>query len=547
MEILGAIGLFLLGMSLLTEGLQAMTSDGLARIIKTMTQSKWRGLALGTGITALLQSSSATTLLTIGFVNSGVLSFQQAIGVIFGTNLGTTLTSWLISTIGLNFSIKTLALPMIGIGVLIKFSKLRSFHAIGTGLCGFGLLFFGIDLLQSGMSDYAQHINLEIFQTDSFLSRLLIIFIGLLMSLIMQSSSAAMAATLTALFGGLIEFEAACYLVIGQNVGTTLTAVLGAYNASVAAKRTAGAHVLFNILAALMAVIVLPLFLFSYQWVDENLFAVDAPMALSFFHTLFQILGLVICMPFTSLIAKKLETWISPSVDSFAVHFTRELCLKEITGPKVALSIINNKLTEIFYLIETDVSKEKFKLSAPEIFNHCYIYISQIKMHNFDEEGQEVRLELLRALENLRAAHQAEIDEFTLKRLDSLIALSELRTMIEFHLSKMHEHLKIDVNEYVPDWNEENSLTEFSHIQQKYQTIRFDLLKKGAGLGLDHFTLGRYLDVLKNYILRATHLMKTHQHLSKVNRLSAGLGEDDLSYKESESDSRPESSFEDRY
>lgn len=547
MEILGAIGLFLLGMSLLTEGLQAMTSDSLSRIIKYMTQSKWRGLALGTAITAVLQSSSATTLLTIGFVNSGVLSFQQAIGVIFGTNLGTTLTSWLISTIGLNVSIKAMALPMIGIGVLLKFSKLRSLHAIGTGLCGFGLLFFGIDLLQAAMANYAEYITLEIFDTETFASRLLIIIIGLLMSFIMQSSSAAMATTLTALFGGLINFEAACYLVIGQNIGTTLTAVLGAFNASVAAKRTAGAHVLFNILAALMAVIVLPIFLFAYQWVDLNMFTIDPPMALSFFHTLFQILGLLICMPFTSLIAKKLESWIAPSVDSFAVHFTRELCLKEITGAKVALSIINNKLAEIFFLIETEISKEKFRASAPEIFNHCYLYISQINMHNQDEEAQEIRLELLRGLENLRAGHLTEVDEFTLKRLDSLVALGELRTMIDFHLTKMHDHLKIDVVEFVPDWDEENSLADFSHIQQKYQSIRFDLLKKGASLGLDHFTTGRYLDVLKNYILRATHLMKTHQHLSKVNRLSAGIGEEEASYKESESDSRPESSFEDRY
>lgn len=546
MEIIGGIGLFLMGMSLLTQGLQSLTSDKLSRLLRSMTQSKWRGLALGTFITALLQSSSATTLLTIGFVNSGVLSFQQSLGLIFGANLGTTLTSWMVSLIGLKLSMKTFALPMIGIGVFLNFSKAKFLQGVGPGMTGFGLLFFGIDLMQSGMSTYAELIPYGMISAEHLISKILLVLMGMLMSVVMQSSSAAIATTLIALFGGVIEFESACYLVIGQNVGTTFTALIGAYNASVCAKRSAAAHVLFNLVAAILAFTFLPIFLFFYYLAIESGHALDAPIALSLFHTISKLLGVFACMPFSDKMASLIQRFIEKKGENFLEDFVKELSLKEITGAQVALALISKKMAELFELIIKESPELKSPEVGPEILNHCYTYIAHINLHELDEHGQEIRLELMRALENLRGALQNGIDPIVVEKLNMTVNFNELTREIQAHFERMLDHLKIDLTQYEPDWTIAQSQEEFSENQKIYQRLRFDLLKKAPTLGLDHFHLGRYLDVMKNYLSLYTYLVKTHQHLTNVNHLRVTLL-DEINYTEPESGPDHESPSEYRY
>lgn len=535
MEIIGGIGLFLMGMSLLTQGLQSLTSDKLSQVLRSMTQSKWRGLFLGTFITALLQSSSATTLLIIGFVNSGVLSFQHSLGLIFGANLGTTVTSWIISAVGLKISMKTFALPMIGIGVFFNFSKARFLQGVGPGLTGFGLLFFGIDLMQSGMASYTDLIPLGLISAEGLLAKIILVCFGTLMSVLMQSSSAAVATTLVALYGGVVDFESACYLVIGQNIGTTFTALIGAYKASIAAKRTACAHLIFNLISSLLGFLTLPLFLYGYALSLEGGHELGAPMALSFFHSFLNILGLLVCMPLTTHLAKWIESWVKKSGDDLLETFQKELSLKEITGPQVALSLISKKMAEIFELLIKGHPQIRDKEVGPEILNHCYVYISHIDLHHLDENAQEIRLELMRALENLRGAMSAQLDQMESEKLKSLISFQDYTQAIEGHYQRMMDHLKIDLLEYEPDWTSEDSEREFQDAQGIYQKVRFELLRKAPQLSLDHFQLGRYLDVMKNTSTQYMHLMKTHHHLTKVNHLRVTLL-DDLNYTESESD-----------
>ena len=247
-NVIGGIGLFLLGMMMLTNGLKELAGDALKKWLNRFTGGTLSSVMSGTVMTILMQSSTATTLLTIGFVSAGLLTFAQSIGVIIGANIGSTSTGWIISLIGFKISLSAMSLPLIGVGVFTQFIAPRDFKTYGGIVTGFGLLFFGIDVLQKGMETAQDSISFDSVTAATIGGKVLLIIIGLIMTVIMQASSASMAATLTALFAGAIDFEQAVYLVIGQNIGTTATALVVAIGASVAAKRTAMTHVLFNVI-----------------------------------------------------------------------------------------------------------------------------------------------------------------------------------------------------------------------------------------------------------------------------------------------------------
>ena len=296
--ILGGIGLFLLGMILLTEGLKALAGDSLRGFLARFTGGRFKSLAAGATIPAVVQSSSATTLTTIGFVSAGLLSFQQSVGVILGANLGTTSTGWLVSLLGLKFSIVGLALPLIGLGALTRLLARGRFAHVGLALAGFGLIFVGIDTLQAGMEGLAARMEPRDFPDARVGGRLLLVLIGIVMTVVMQSSSAAVATTLTALHTGTVGLDQAAALVIGQNVGTTVTAVIAAIGATVAAKRTALAHTLFNVLTGVLAFIVLP---WAVDLLDmqQRVLETNSPaILLAEFHTAFNLLGVLVFLPF---------------------------------------------------------------------------------------------------------------------------------------------------------------------------------------------------------------------------------------------------------
>lgn len=309
-QLAGGIGLFLLGMILLTDGLKSLAGDTLRNVMERFIRGPVSGLAWGTGITALIQSSSATTLMTIGFVSAGLLSFNQSIGVIFGANLGTTSTGWIVSTVGLKLSMSVIALPMIGIGAIVRLLAPSgrgggfSWASLGIAIAGFGLIFVGIDTLQLGMSTLAERINPADFPGLSPLGLPLLILIGAVMTVVMQSSSAAVATTLAALHANAITLEQAAVLVIGQNIGTTVKAGLAAIGASIPAKRTAMAHVAFNVGSAVIALLALPIFLKIMRYMSSG--TDDAvslengeAVGLAAFHTAFNVLGVLVFLPLT--------------------------------------------------------------------------------------------------------------------------------------------------------------------------------------------------------------------------------------------------------
>jgi phosphate:Na+ symporter len=343
--VLGGIGLFLLGMVLLTEGLKAAAGDALRRGLRRSVRGPISAIASGAAVTALAQSSTATTLATIGFVSAGLFTFPQAVGVIFGANLGTTSTGWIVAWLGFKVSVGTLALPLIGVGALLRLLTRDRVAAGGLALAGFGLIFVGIDTLQLGMRDLAARLDPGRLPGDTLTGRLALVAAGAATTVVLQSSSAAVATTLTALESGAISLPQAAALVIGQNVGTTVTAALACIGASTAARRTAVAHILFNAGTGAIAFLILPQFLALSRDVAAELQGNTGTLALAAFHTSFNVLGLLIFAPWMSrfasavarivpergpLLTRRLDTTVT-AVAPLAIE-AAQLTLREILG-----------------------------------------------------------------------------------------------------------------------------------------------------------------------------------------------------------------------
>jgi phosphate:Na+ symporter len=292
---LGGIGLFLLGMWLITEGLRLAAGPSLEQLLGRWTSSRLRGLMSGTLLTAVLQSSSAVTVAAIGFVNAGLMTFQRGVWVIFGSNLGTTLTAWIVALIGFKFKVDALALPIIGIGALLRvFAPVERYRSLGMALAGFGILFMGIEVLASGFGSLGEQIDLH----DARFGLPWMILLGIVLTALMQSSSAAIAVVLSAVAAGLVGFSDAAAVVIGANVGTTSSALLATIGATSHAKRLAIAHVLFNVVTAIVALALLTPLLKLVMLIGEDAgHAGDWTTLLALFHTLFNLLGVLVMWP----------------------------------------------------------------------------------------------------------------------------------------------------------------------------------------------------------------------------------------------------------
>ncbi|MFP4295931.1 MAG: Na/Pi cotransporter family protein [Halothiobacillaceae bacterium] len=307
---LGGVGLFLLGMRLMTEGLKVAAGDTLREILARGTATTGRGILSGVVITAMVQSSSAVIFATIGFVNAGLLSLFQAVGVIIGSNIGTTATSWLVAIVGFKVDLQALALPAIAIGTLMRVTGNGNRRAaLGDALTGFGVFFLGLDVLKGSFEGFGESVDLETFAGHGLLSLLAFMLVGVVLTVIMNSSSASLAVTLTAAGSGLIPLESAAAMVIGANVGTTSTALFAVIGATSSAKRAATAHVVFNVITGVVAFASLPLLLWlvsrSVAWLDLE---AGPATSLAIFHTLTKLLGTAIFWPLTPRLVSVLET-----------------------------------------------------------------------------------------------------------------------------------------------------------------------------------------------------------------------------------------------
>lgn len=307
-SVLGGVGLFLLGMYLMTNGLQLAAGEALRTILETWTRTTLRGVLAGITITSIVQSSSAVTVATIGFVNAGLMKLRQAVAVIYGSHIGTTMTAWLVALIGFHLDIKIFALPAIGVGMAMRLLwRDKRYGAMGEALAGFGVFFLGIDILKGGFEGMGNTLQFADLSPTG-LGLLLLVGSGLVITVMMQSSSASIAIILTAAGGGVIPLPAAAAMVIGANIGTTTTALFAAIGATPNAKRAAAAHVAFSVITACVALLILPWMLRLVLMIPLDMgMKADAPTLLAMFHTLFNVLGVMLFWPFTNQLVAFLE------------------------------------------------------------------------------------------------------------------------------------------------------------------------------------------------------------------------------------------------
>lgn len=348
LQLIGSLGVFLYGMKLMSEALQKVAGNKMRKILAAMTSNRVKGVVTGLLITAIIQSSSATTVMVVSFVNAGLLDLVSAIGVIMGANVGTTFTAWLISILGFQVSMGDLSLILIGAGVPLLFSRKRIRKSWGEFIIGFGLLFIGLEFLQQHMPKINENPELLRFlrnYTDlGYGSYLIFLLIGTFLTVIIQSSSATMALTLVMCANGWIGFDIAASMVLGENIGTTITANLAATVANTAAKRAAFAHFLFNMFGVCWVMALFPLFLKGVGALSVELGIGDpftdtqsVPVALSLFHTCFNVANVLILIWFTKSLAHIVTRIVKPKESAEDAFTLKHIKIGLLSTPEASL------------------------------------------------------------------------------------------------------------------------------------------------------------------------------------------------------------------
>ncbi len=394
LTLIGALGIFIYGMKVMSEAIQKVAGSKLREILGAMTSNRFFGIFTGLLITTLVQSSSATTVMVVSFVNAGLLSLVESIGVIMGANVGTTVTAWLISVLGLGkFSISALCLPIVGVGFPMMFVGKEKVKLWGEVLIGFALLFLGLAFMKDAVPDLKG--NPEVLEflrnitydekgwVGKFFISLAFVGIGTILTIVVQSSSAAMALTLVMCNEGWISFPLAAAIVLGENIGTTITANLAALVANVHAKRAARAHFIFNVFGVLWMLLLLPFFLKMTASATEMVFggnpfesATSIPMALALFHTSFNIINVLLMVGLVGIIARIVIRMVPSKGEDevFSLDYigsglmsTPELSIVEARKELAKFARIMRSAYRYVPLLVTEMEEKKFKLYVEKL------------------------------------------------------------------------------------------------------------------------------------------------------------------------------------
>lgn len=358
-SILGGVGLFLLGMTVMTDGLKALAGSALRSVLGKAAATPLSGAFWGAIVTLLVQSSSAVTMTTIGLVSAGLLTFPQGLGLVFGANVGTTGTGWLVALIGVRVSLSAYALPMIFIGALLKLLAGGRIAAAGGALAGFALVLYGLTNLQQGMGGLAETLHpsdlpavlgmLGVGWVAGSVGLITLIAVGLAMTAVMQSSTAAIAVTISAFFAGAVSLEQGAALIIGQNIGTATSSALAAIGASATAKRLALAYVLFKLIAALIAILAFPFTAALMQALTDT---ADGTTLLAAYHTAYNVVGVAVLLPATQWFTRVVERLL-PSRET---ALQRALDPSALANPVIAVEAARRVVADVVATMAASVA-----------------------------------------------------------------------------------------------------------------------------------------------------------------------------------------------
>lgn len=485
--LLGSLGLFLYGMTLMSEALQKVAGDKLRNILAAMTSNSFSRILTGLFITAVIQSSSATTVMVVSFVNAGLLSLVQSIGVIMGANIGTTMTAWLISLLGFKADIAVLAIPLIGIGFAFMMFKSNKKKSIGELIIGFALLFLGLSFLKSSVPDLQSTPEvlsfLQQWTNYGFGSILMFVAIGTILTIVLQSSSATMALTLVMCNNGWIPFEMGAAMVLGENIGTTITANIAASVANVSARRAAMAHSVFNLFGVVWVLVLFHPFL---TVVSKIIMAIglDNPLqagasststlyAISMVHTLFNLCNTFILVWFTNQIATLVTKIVKGKKEEevFRLQYihggllnTAELSLAQAKAEIIHYAQICRR--QYVY------AQEALNTSDAEKFDKLYK-----KLEEYEQITDRIELEIAKYLNNIA---EGQLSEESGRRLQAMYKIiSELESVGDsgFNIARILQRRNIHNKEFDP-----NMIKKLNYMTE--------LISKGFDAMINNLTLG---------------------------------------------------------
>jgi len=439
LNILGSLGVFLFGMKVMSEGIQKTAGNRLRSILAYMTQNRIAGVFTGFLTTCLVQSSSATTVMVVSFVNAGLLTLTQSIGIIMGANIGTTITGWLVSILGFKFKISSIALPAIGIGLPLIFSKSIKRKNFGEIFVGFGLLFLGLKFLKQSVPDIKNNPEVLEFLTAytdmGMISVFIFIIVGVILTITVQSSSAAMTITITMAFKGWIDFPTAAALILGENIGTTITAYLASLGGNYHAKRTARAHMIFNVFGVVWMLIFFSMFIsfIDYLVPGDSSNPNNIPIHLSMFHTLFNITNVVLLIWFVPQIASIVKKMVKPDEGhdekeedykleyfSTGVQPVPEIAIIEAKKEVIKMSNLTNQLLNFF--VETYKNKKnkagtldkakKFENKTDKMQEQISSYLAECTKHELSLNSSKEAAAMIRITNELESIGDSSLNLF---------------------------------------------------------------------------------------------------------------------------------------
>lgn len=476
--LLGALGMFLYGMNLMSSGLQKAAGEKLRSFLSAMTSNPFKGVMTGLGITSIIQSSSATTVMVVSFVNAGLLTLTQAIGVIMGANIGTTITAWMVAWLGFKADISILAVPLMLFGFLFSNSKKDNRKNIGELIVGFSLLFLGLSFMKDAVPDLRQTPEVLEFvaawSAHGFGSVMLFLTFGTVLTLVLQSSSATMAITLIMLSMGWIPFEMACAMVLGENIGTTITANIAASVGNTQAKRAAMSHTVFNLFGVVWALILFNPFLKLVGFVTENIFGLPNPASegfavtdptsaegtaalygLSMLHTMFNVINTLILVWFTRQIANLVSKIIrTPENQEKEVFKLKYISAGPLATPELSVEQAFNEVIHFAEISKNGASyiKEAVNETADDKFE-----VLRGKLVKYEEISDRIEYEIATFLNGVSAEEISESTSYKIKAMYKIIgeleSLGDSGETISRILSRKNIHNKSFDSESINNLN----------------------------------------------------------------------------------------------
>ncbi|MCI5180211.1 MAG: Na/Pi cotransporter family protein [Candidatus Electrothrix sp. AW3_4] len=488
-KLAAGLSIFLYGMYLLEDSVRIMSGKAFRQMIRQYTDGRLRSISSGAFITAILQSSSAVSLMVLAFVGAGVMTMENGIGVMMGANIGTTFTSWIVAVFGFKIKIESFAFPLIacaGLLFILVHSSSRFFQ-FARLLIGFGLLFLGLDFMKTSVEAYAQHIDLTVLA--EYGSWVYLLF-GVAMTALMQSSSASIAVVLTGINTGLIDFQTGTAMVIGANIGTTVTVLLGAIGGTPAKKRVSASHLIFNLITGVIAFVALvPLSHFVGLFIDTS---ANAVMGLALFHTLFNFIGVIIFFPFIGYISRYL--------------------LRFFPERKTVLTVyLNNTPTEVL-----DAATDSLRKETLHLFEECQFYT--LKTFGIDEKlvfdhslpfqkNLGRRNTLSDFYENAKLLH-GEIIEFYAKLLNGNLEQEEAKALERMIYASRNIMNSMKNVKGVRHDIEEFDSSENKHLNQQYRLFRRRLISL-------YHSINSFFDMMGDHQEQCRILLRSVSHIEQ--------------------------------